>query len=40
MLLMMIFCLGIAAGKASYVFPREAWSALPGGVPYVVLHLE
>jgi len=33
-----LFCLGIAAGKANWVFPREHWNMLPGGVPYVVVH--
>ena len=28
--------LGLAAGMASFCLPREVWSALPGGVPYVV----
>ena len=29
--------LGIAAGMASYCLPRPMWSALPGGMPYVVI---
>jgi len=28
-------CLGIAAGMAKWLLPREVWAALPGGVPYV-----
>lgn len=27
--------LGIAAGHMKYCLPRELWSALPGGMPYV-----
>lgn len=30
-----LFCLGIAAGAAKWLMPREMWSVLPGGVPYV-----
>ena len=33
-----LFCLGIAAGKAKYLMPREMWSVLPGGVPYIVVN--
>jgi hypothetical protein len=29
-------CLAIAADLGKYCLPREAWSALPGSVPYVV----
>lgn len=29
--------LGIAIGKVEYQLPREAWSALPGGMPYFVI---
>lgn len=32
-----LFVLGIAAGRARWLLPREAWSSLPGGVPYVVV---
>lgn len=31
-----LICLGIAAGLVSYQLPREMWSALPYGVPYIV----
>ena len=33
-----LFMLGIAAGKAKWLLPREMWSALPGGVPYAVVN--
>jgi hypothetical protein len=33
-------CLGIAAGMAKWLLPREVWSALPGGVPYVGFDTE
>jgi len=29
-------CLSIAAGLARYCAPREVWTSLPGGLPYVV----
>lgn len=32
-----LFCLGIAAGKAQWVLPRDMWAALPGGMPYVAV---
>ena len=35
-----LFTLGIASGYANYLFPREMWSVLPGGVPYVVVFKE
>jgi hypothetical protein len=31
-----LIVLGIAAKLASYVMPRDMWSILPGGVPYIV----
>lgn len=31
-----LVALGIAAGMASYVLPREMWHVMPGGMPYVV----
>jgi len=31
-----LVCLGIAAGMASYCFPRDMWSIFPGSMPYVV----
>ncbi|MGV6875870.1 hypothetical protein ACUSIJ_24695 [Pseudochelatococcus sp. B33] len=33
-----LFMLGIAAGKARFLLPRDLWSALPGGMPYVVVN--
>lgn len=33
----MLFCLGIAAGKAKWQLPRDMWEVLPGGMPYVVV---
>jgi hypothetical protein len=30
--------LGIAAGMASYPLPRDLWSVLPGGMPYVAFN--
>lgn len=32
-----LFMLGIASGQAQYLMPRELWSALPGGMPYIVV---
>jgi hypothetical protein len=29
--------MGIASEKASFLMPREVWSVLPGGMPYVVI---
>ena len=29
-----LVCLGIAAGYAEYLLPRDMWAVLPGGVPY------
>lgn len=31
-------CVAIAAGRASWLFPRDLWDALPGGVPYIVFE--
>jgi hypothetical protein len=33
-----LFCLGIAAGRARWVMPRDMWDALPGGMPYVAVN--
>lgn len=33
-----LFMLGIAAGKAQWLMPREMWPLLPGGMPYVVVN--
>lgn len=30
-----LVALGVAAGMASFLLPREMWMALPGGMPYV-----
>ena len=30
----MLFALGMAAGLATCLVPRDLWPALPGGVPY------
>lgn len=35
-----LFQLGIAAGVASYLMPREMWAMLPGGMPYIVVHAQ
>lgn len=32
-----LFLLGIAIGQAKFQLPRDMWSALPGGMPYVVV---
>jgi hypothetical protein len=32
-----LFCLGIGLGLASFQLPREMWSVLPGGMPYVAV---
>jgi len=32
-----LLCLGIGAGLAQWLMPREYWSALPGGMPYVAV---
>ncbi|MES3018192.1 MAG: hypothetical protein V4721_10455 [Bacteroidota bacterium] len=29
--------LGVATGKISFLLPRELWSSLPGGMPYLVI---
>ena len=33
-----LFALGIAAGKARWLTPRDMWPALPGGMPYVSVN--
>jgi hypothetical protein len=33
-----LFLLGIATGQASVPMPRDLWSILPGGMPYVSVH--
>ncbi len=32
-----LFAMGNALGLCEYQLPREVWSAMPGGVPYVVV---
>ncbi|HUS49556.1 MAG TPA: hypothetical protein VMZ91_05290 [Candidatus Paceibacterota bacterium] len=32
-----LVCLGIAIEKVSFLFPRDVWKTLPGGVPYFVI---
>jgi hypothetical protein len=32
-----LFVLGIAAGKAKWLLPRDMWSEPPGGMPYVAI---
>lgn len=31
-----LICLAIAADMGSFMFPREMWETLPGGMPYVL----
>lgn len=33
----MLVCLGVAIGAVSFILPRNLWTALPGGMPYVVV---
>ena len=33
-----LFSLGIGLKLASYCMPREMWSILPGGVPYIMVN--
>lgn len=33
-----LFLLGIAIGKVEYQLPRDMWSVLPGGMPYLVIN--
>jgi hypothetical protein len=35
-----LVALGVAAGMASFPLPRDMWSILPGGVPYVTFNTE
>lgn len=32
-----LVCLGLAIKKVSIPFPRDVWTALPGGMPYFVV---
>lgn len=34
-----LFTLGIAIDKVEYQLPRDLWSALPGGMPYLVIKI-
>jgi len=33
-----LVALGIATGKLSFLIPREMWSILPGGMPYLIVN--
>ncbi len=33
-----LVCLGNASGKLNFLMPREMCSALPGGMPYIVVN--
>lgn len=33
-----LVCLGIGAGSAAFLMPRDMWDVLPGGMPYFVVH--
>ena len=33
-----LFQLGLAIGKVKYQLPREMWTMLPGGMPYLVIN--
>lgn len=35
-----LMALGMAIGVVSYLFPRELWRILPGGVPYIVVDTD
>lgn len=32
-----LFLLGLASGKVQYCLPKDLWSALPGGMPYLTV---
>lgn len=34
-----LFCLGIAAGLANWLMPKDLWAAMPGGMPYVAINI-
>lgn len=36
----MLFCLAIGMHLATWLLPKEVWSALPGGMPYVGITLN
>lgn len=33
-----LMLLGLAAGKVTYLLPRQHWDRLPGGMPYFAVH--
>jgi hypothetical protein len=33
-----LVCLGSAIGSVSFAIPREYWSTLPGGMPYITVE--
>lgn len=33
-----LVCLGNAIGRLGFVLPKELWSVLPGGMPYIVIY--
>ena len=35
-----LFLLGIAIDKVKFQLPREVWSILPGGMPYLIVDLS
>lgn len=35
----MLFVLGIGLKLAAWCMPKDMWSALPGGMPYVVINI-
>ena len=35
-----LFCLGLGIKRVRYLMPREMWTALPGGMPYLVVLKE
>ena len=32
-----LLCLGVAIGKIEYDLPKNVWSALPGGMPFITI---
>ena len=34
-----LFCLGLALDLVKWALPRDVWSALPGGMPYVIVKV-
>lgn len=34
-----LLCLAIGIGAARFPFPRDVWTMLPGGMPYLVIEL-